>query len=473
MATESFDTVIVGTGFAATFFLNEHLKHAPLDSRILVLEKGKDYPYSWKLQKRANTDYNFEQSFVNKTPSKTWIQNIAFGGGSCWTGNTPRPHESDFELFSRYGISEDWPITYRELEPYLTEAEYLMGISGGEDGPFSRSKPYPQKAHRLNAFDRLIAEKFPGQHLPMPTARSSQNSYGRPSCCGNGVCSTCPITSKFQIDLHMRTVYEDPRVTLRLESDVQSLDIQNNIVKGVNYKTGQELNFVSCDLAVVAAHGIASPFILLKSGLTDPALGRYLNEQFSISVKVDLDGVDNYDGSQAVTGLGVMYHDGDFRKDRPGCYIESWNIPWLRAERNRWRQRALLKFVFEDIPDEQNYVGISKEYPDKPETYHPDHSDYMKAGIAALPELVENLFQGLPVEDFGILEEENLGGDAHIQGTTRMGNNPDTSVVDKYLVHHKVRNLLALGSGAFTSCPAANPTLILSSLAIWAAAHLH
>jgi choline dehydrogenase-like flavoprotein len=53
-----------------------------------------------------------------------------------------------------------------------------------------------------------------------------------------------------------------------------------------------------------------------------------------------------------------------------------------------------------------------------------------------------------------------------------MGNDPSDSVVDRTLRHHKVRNLLVLGSGAFPTCPAANPTLTLSSLSTWAAARL-
>ena len=59
-----------------------------------------------------------------------------------------------------------------------------------------------------------------------------------------------------------------------------------------------------------------------------------------------------------------------------------------------------------------------------------------------------------------------------VQGTTRMGNDPNDSVVDRNLVHHRARNLLVLGSGAFPSCPAANPTLILSALSVLAARKL-
>jgi len=50
-----------------------------------------------------------------------------------------------------------------------------------------------------------------------------------------------------------------------------------------------------------------------------------------------------------------------------------------------------------------------------------------------------------------------------------MGNDPESSVVDRHLVHHQVRNLMVLGGSAFPTCSPANPTLTLSALSLWAA----
>lgn len=469
---ESFDTIVVGTGFASSFFLYEYLKHAPDDARVLVLEKGRRFPYSWKLENRTNSDISFDSLVVNRTPQKPWVQNIAFGGGSCWTGNTPRPHPSDFEMNTRYGVGDDWPIGYSDLEPYLTEVEYVMGIAGANVGPSPRSRPYPEPAHAMNSFDEAIAKKYPGEYMPMPSARAATSKFGRPACCGNGICSTCPIASKFQVDLHLAHLYEDPRVTLRLESGVDRLDIEAGRVRGVHYTNEGRSKRVDCDLAVVGAHAIFSPYLLLRSGLTDRALGHYLNEQFDATVQLNLDGLDSLDGSQAVTGYGTMFLDHSDRGKRAGCTVESRNDPWLRAERGRWRQRALIKFVFEDLPRYENYVGVAAEDESKPELFFPAMSPYTQAGLDAVPQLVEELIGSLPVEDYVIMDKKDLGSDAHIQGTTRMGKDPENSVVDRDLVHHKVRNLIVLGSGAFPSCPAANPTLILSALSIWSARNL-
>jgi choline dehydrogenase-like flavoprotein len=472
---ERYSLAVVGTGFASTFFLFEYLKHAKKNERIVVLERGMREDPAVRLQQRAtNLGIGFNERITNLTPQKGWVQNIAFGGGSCWTGNTPRMLPNDFKTHSLYGVGTDWPISYQDIEPYYVRVEDAMGIAGSAEGPFPRSKPYPFSAHQINAFDKVLATKYPGQHIPFPSARSSNTATGRPVCCGSGVCSICPISSKFQIDLHMAQVYEDPRITLLLESEVEKLDMQSGVVAGVQYKHKGKDQALRADLVAVGAHAIMTPFILLKSGLQDFALGRYLNEQIAWNVQVNLDGIDNFGGGQAVTGLGTMFMDGTFRKERPACLIENWNVPWLRAEHGRWRQRASLKFVFEDIPSADNRVNISPTDLSKPTLYYPKHSEYIQQGFKALDSMVGDLLKGLPVESYIILpmEDNDLGGSAHIQGTTRMGIDPATSVVDADLRHHKYRNLLVLGGGTFPTCPAANPTLTLSALSVRAAERL-
>ncbi len=76
----------------------------------------------------------------------------------------------------------------------------------------------------------------------------------------------------------------------------------------------------------------------------------------------------------------------------------------------------------------------------------------------------------LPVED--AIVKYGTGTEGHIQGTTPMGDDPGASVVDRHLVHHRVRNLLVLGSSTFPTCPPANPTLTIAALSLWSARQL-
>lgn len=68
MIDTHFTLVVVGTGFASSFFLHEYLKHADNNARILVLERGEDLSYGWKLNNKSNSNISFESLINNKTP---------------------------------------------------------------------------------------------------------------------------------------------------------------------------------------------------------------------------------------------------------------------------------------------------------------------------------------------------------------------------------------------------------------------
>ena len=60
----------------------------------------------------------------------------------------------------------------------------------------------------------------------------------------------------------------------------------------------------------------------------------------------------------------------------------------------------------------------------------------------------------------------------HTYGGTRMGDNPDTSVVDKWGFSHEALNLGMLGGSVFGTSGARNPTLTIQALAWRTAEHL-
>jgi choline dehydrogenase-like flavoprotein len=170
-----------------------------------------------------------------------------------------------------------------------------------------------------------------------------------------------------------------------------------------------------------------------------------------------------------------MFYEGAHRSDHAACLIEMTNSPFLssgvlRMERGRWNERAILKFLFDDIPREENQVVVHGADPRKAEARFVGYSDYAQRGIAQVSSMVDKLSPALPIERV----ESIVAGssDAHIQGTAVMGNDPQNSVVDRHLVHHQVRNLLVLGSSAFVTTSPTHPTLTLSALSLWAADHL-
>jgi choline dehydrogenase-like flavoprotein len=141
------DFLVIGAGAAGGVVAKEL---ATAGFRVVLLEQG---PY-WR-----ENDYSHDEikyTFLPGLTNDVKLQPITYrpnehepaklmkaieygrqvGGGSVhFTANYWRFHESDFHERSLYGdipktAFADWPITYADLEPYYTKAEYDLGISG-------------------------------------------------------------------------------------------------------------------------------------------------------------------------------------------------------------------------------------------------------------------------------------------------------------------------------------------------------
>jgi choline dehydrogenase-like flavoprotein len=473
---EQFDTIIIGTGFAGAFFLAAYLETAPADARILVLERGNTDTVNWQIKHKTWASVPYEETFVNTHPDKSWMFNLAFGGGSmAWWGCVPRMLPNDFQLQSTFGVGTDWPLTYDELEPYYCTAEEMMAVAGpSEDSPFPRSRPYPQPPHQFSDPDLVLKSAYQDTYFQQPSARARIATDNRAKCCANGVCDMCPINARFSIPNELYALYNDPRVTLKTAATAQTIETSGGVASGVIYEHEGKQQTANGDLIILAANALFNPHILMRSGFSHPLLGKRLNEQVSQWVYVDLAAIDNYQGSTSIVGHGYMLYDGPHRAERAACLIESWNVPYLsdiRIEAGRWRQHMRLKIILEDIPDEANFVAPNADNPALPETHYTTHSTYTQNTLDILPEVLPQILNPIPVE--GIRFDDKINpSEAHILGTTVMGNDPETSIVDRYLKHHEVRNLLVLGSSVYPTCSPANPTLTLSALSLWAADHL-
>jgi choline dehydrogenase-like flavoprotein len=250
-------------------------------------------------------------------------------------------------------------------------------------------------------------------------------------------------------------------------ADVTEVEVAGTAAKGVRYRQSGADRTASADLVALGANAIFNPYLLLRSGLEDGVTGRGLVEQVAVGVDVHLDGLDNFDGSTSNCGLGYMRHDGAHRRDHAAALLMTFNIPNLRHERGRWRQRLFLEWAFEDLPQAQNRVTAPANS-DKPHVHFAGYSSYTQRAIDAVVSDTGSILSALPIQRV-IPEERPNRTESHILCTTPMGDDPRTSVVDASLVHHRVRNLVVLGSSTFTTCAPANPTLTLSALSLRAA----
>ncbi len=466
----AYDLIIVGSGFASSFFLREYLSHASPTARVLVLERGERRSHAWQVENLGALHEAAAATIDNRSPGKPWVFNLAFGGGSnCWWACTPRMLRADFELQTRYGVGVDWPVGYDELEPFYTTAERWMQVSGpSAHTPFERSEPYPQPPHRASTPDEALAKEFGDLFFIQPTARARVSTGRRPGCCANATCSTCPIDAKFTITNEMADVFADKRVELRLGATVERLEIEDDRVRRVHWG-GAEPGVADGENVVLGANAIFNAHILLRSGHTHPELGVGLVEQASVTVVADLDAMPGFDGSTSITGHGYMCYDGEHRRTRAAALIETMNVPRLRTEAGRWRDRVVLKFIYGDLRQPQNRVTLAAQNAGRPVIEWKGHSEYTERAILALDDDLKRVLAPLPVQRTTNSRNDT---EAHVMGTVPMGHDPATSVVDADLVDHRLRNLMVLGASAFPTAPPANPTLTLCALAIRSAQRL-
>jgi choline dehydrogenase-like flavoprotein len=475
--SESYDAIVVGTGFAGAFFLMRYLERAPMNARVLVLERGRSDSKEWQLKNRLTSSINSDEVLANLTPQKEWLTSPGFGGNSkCWWAGATRMMPGDFKLKSRYGVGVDWPLSYDDLEAHYCTVEQVMAVSGPVISPMYKSRPYPLPPHRFADPDVLLQKKFPEGWFHPATARASTATGTRGICCATGACELCPVDAKFTVQNGLAHIYDDPRVTLQLESTVSAVDVGAGVAAGVTYTRGTRDERAKADLVVLAASALFNPHILLRSGITHKLLGLRLHEQMPIDLCVDLAGVKAYNGSTTVSGNGYLFYEGEHRRDYAACMVETWNSPFayrrasFRTERGRWTERAYFRFMFDDIPRDDNTITVHAADPRLAEARFGGYSSYAQRGADHVPQMIDKLAEALPIERVvSTLQGRTTG---HIQGTVVMGNDPEDSIVDRHLMHHQVRNLMVLGASAYPTASPAYPSLTISALSLWAADRL-
>jgi choline dehydrogenase-like flavoprotein len=458
--SRSWDVVVAGSSFASMFFVYA----LPTTLDVLIIEKGRIRDHQDLLRNGEEPPEPIAQTNTSPFP-KQWTATTLFGGNSnCWWAQTPRFHPDDFATKARFGIGQDWLLSYDALEPFYLEAEAIMEVAGGgSEHILKRSQPFPFPPHAPSRSD-LALRAMSSAWFAAPTARS--NGGRRFRCCASGVCRRCPVDSKFTI-VNSLDQFERPGVSLLLNAEVRALQIEAGTARAAVVRHGGAEHEIRGDLFGLGANAIFNSAIMLRSGLTAPALGRYIHEQLSRRAIIDV-AIPNYFGGTSITGHGYHFYHSAPRDQFAAVMIENFNAPVaLRPLRGRWTERLNLNFIAEDIPREDNRVVLDSN--GEPHVFWNGHSKYAELGLERALASVAKILPA-PIENLTV--DAYTSTQNHIQGTTRMGKDLADGVVDRGLKCHEVRNVLALGAGAFPSCSPANPTLTLSALSLHAARSL-
>lgn len=467
---DTYDLVVVGTGFGSLFFVKKFLERQPR-SRVLMLEWGKHHSHDWQIENRRNSDIT-DQNALQNQGDKPWLFTVCLGGGTnCWWGLSPRMLPDDFQVKTRFGHSVDWPITYDDLVPYYNEAERIIRVAGPDNlGAYYPDTPrYPMRPHNVSSVDRLLMAAMPDKHFAMPNGRLSAPLGSRGACCASGSCNLCPVDAKMTALNTLDGVLQDARVDLIVEAKVEWLDSQGGRITGAQFTHGGREYSAKGDLYILGANAIYSPAILMRSGIGGHGVGSYLCEKMFVGFEVLLDGLKHFDGGTDTTCFNLSFLDYEHRKAHGGAMvlIENRMRHGLRPEWGRWRETLPVGSYVEDEPLEAN--GIVLDHVGNPIAKPFTRSAVAERGKAALIEKLPDLLKALPIEKIRYRE---TGTSAHIQCTTRMGKTIEDSVVDSGLVHHTLRNLVIVGNSVFPTPGSGNPSLTTAALSLRAADRL-
>ena len=513
---QHYDLIIVGTGAGGGTLA---YKLAPTGKKILILERGSFLPKeneNWSASEVFRKQrYQAHQQWYDQANEPFRPQTNYWVGGNTkvYGAALLRMRERDFEEVQHQdGISPEWPLKYKDFEPYYTEAEKLYLVHGrqGDDltePPRSETYPLPAVAHEARMQQICDAISQQGLHpayLPLGL-KLSEGSDEQSDCIRCKTCDGFPCHVDAKADAEIVGISPSlkfPNVTLKTNAKVVRLHTSpsGGEVKAVEAEIDGQSHFFFSDIVVLACGAINSAALLLSSanslhptGLANSSdlVGRNLMKQLITRV-VQLSYVPNSTNFQKTICVNDFYW-GEPGFDYPMGHIQNTgNIieqiipseaPFLLAFLTKLMSGFRLKQLTaratgwwlqtEDLPDPNNRVRVqgSKLY-----------VDYTPNNFEAHDRLIHRWMDVLKVVDRitnkvvfpkGIYPYSTPNRVvSHQSGTCLFGEDPKTTVLDLNCRTHDVDNLYVVDSSFFPSSFAVSPALTIIANALRVGEHL-
>jgi choline dehydrogenase-like flavoprotein len=508
-ANHHYDVIIIGTGAGGGTLA---YRMAPSGKKILLLERGDFVP-----REKQNWDSRAvvgEGRYNNVEPWRDIRGNEFVPGAHYFVGgNTKfygaalvRLRKQDFgELRHHSGVSPAWPLSYEDLEPYYTEAEYLYQVHGirGEDPtepPASKPYRFPPISHESRIqqlsddLQKLGHRPF---HLPVGVLLDERNPQ-KSKCIRCSTCDGFPCLVQAKADAHVICVepaLQHSNLTLMTKSKVTLLetDPSGRVVTRVHVDHDGVPETYSANIVVSSCGAANSAALMLRSandkhpnglGNSSDQVGRnYMCH--TNSVMLALSKCENPTIFQKTFGLNDFYFaskEWDFPMGHIS-FVGKSDADILSAGAPKIVPGFTLDLMAkhsldfwmtsEDLPDPNNRVTVTRAGQIQL-SYKPNNEEGHKRLQAKLKSLLKdaNCTEEVIHLNAYIGKRIPLAGVAHQNGTLRFGRDPKASVLDLNCKMHDLENLYAVDASFFPSCGAMNPALTIMANALRVGDHL-
>lgn len=545
----TFDAIVIGSGASGGWAAKELCDHG---LKTLVLERGrdvkhiKDYPTAskapWQFEYRGSvpldqrkdfqnarfvreetfhwTIRDDEQPFIEEKPFR-WFRGYHMGGKSLlWARQTQRWSDFDFEGPARDGFAVDWPIRYRDLEPWYAHVEKFAGIAGNRDGlaelPDSEVMPGFEMSCIENHFRESLGKNYPDRHLilgrcahitdPQPV----HHQQGRTKCQNQATCNRgCVYGAFFSSNAStLPWALKTGHLTVQPHAVVESVIYDETKgratgVRIIDANTKEAIEFYA-KVIFVNASALNSNLILLNSrsnrfpnglGNDSGLLGKFVSwHNYRGKANAEYEGYKDKKTDGRNPSHSYMPRFRNVRKQEMN-FLRGYAIG-IGGGRGSWSdtsmigdhlRESLLKpqlgnwhisswMMGEVVPVESNHVRLHNTLKDKygipqliiscdwSENDDKMVEDYVQQSI----EMFERAgFTNVKAND----TKSPPGSDIHEMGGVRMGHDPKTSLLNKWNQLHHCKNVFVTDGACMTSTGTQNPTLTFMAITARAANH--
>lgn len=416
----------------------------------------------------------------------------------------------DFEANKKYSHGVDWPIRYKDIEPWYCYVEKFVGVSGQAEGLPQLPGSVFQNPMNMNVVEKhvkgKIAEHFDDRMMTIGRmAVQTEPKNGRGECHYCGPCHRgCSAGAYFSTQSSsLPAARATGNLTLVSDAVVEGIDYdpatkRASGVHVIDANSLQKTRFTS-KLVFVCASTIGSTQILMSSkseafpnGLANrsDSLGRYLMDHtyatgamgffMGFNDKIDFgnrpNGVyiprfQNVNGQEKEYLRGYNYQGGAMR---PGLTGQAMNTPGFGADfkhslRPPGPWMMYLGGFGECLPNKDNRMVLLENKKDRYGTPQIQfefkwgkNEDMIREDIMKEGEAILKAAGAVGVRSFN---STGLAGEAiHEMGTARMGRDPNTSVLNGWNQSHDVPNLFVTDGAAMASASCVNPSLTFMAL---------